>query len=588
MKQFKNISIRKKILISMLVFTLLPIILVAAVATTIPYLTMRDQLIYDHRMSSGWLQDRLSLDVNTILDHFYDFEVDKAVKNDIYQWCVKGEPLNYAAQWQIITLMNTLISMDSRINSIEIHNLSDDSVLIAARSGAHLDVRGARLDRWFARGTGLQSNLVFLREENELLAIHQIHRFDDKLPIAVVVARFRPYQLQNVLDEIKTVPEETILVFNDQNELLEADYGTTWDIGAETVEAVRSELASGERKEGSYHNQFWFYRSVDNGKMQVLLTVPNKTIVDALCPTVASCILVAVIAVAASIICSVVYSKAVSRPIRKLSSEMKNLTLSEYSGNVLESREDEIGILQDSFSHMITRNKELIAQQYQAKIEKRNAQLRALQAQINPHFMYNTLQVIGGMALEKNAPEIYSITLALSDIMRYCLNFSKEMIVLEEEITYLQSYVMIQNERFGGRVHLNLNIAPETQKCLIPKLILQPLAENSFEHGLPEKEGPWLLEIESSLTQDGDLLILVKDNGIGFEKERLDELRKKIRQDTAQVLKSGLHIGLTNVHARIRLRSQNERHGVTITSSPEVGTTIRVLMPAVREGEVSE
>ena len=90
MKQFKNISIRKKILISMLVFTLLPIILVAAVATTIPYLTMRDQLIYDHRMSSGWLQDRLSLDVNTILDHFYDFEVDKAVKNDIYQWCVKG------------------------------------------------------------------------------------------------------------------------------------------------------------------------------------------------------------------------------------------------------------------------------------------------------------------------------------------------------------------------------------------------------------------------------------------------------------------------------------------------------------------
>ena len=267
---------------------------------------------------------------------------------------------------------------------------------------------------------------------------------------------------------------------------------------------------------------------------------------------------------------------------------MKNLTLSEYSGNVLESREDEIGILQDSFSHMITRNKELIAQQYQAKIEKRNAQLRALQAQINPHFMYNTLQVIGGMALEKNAPEIYSITLALSDIMRYCLNFSKEMIVLEEEITYLQSYVMIQNERFGGRVHLNLNIAPETQKCLIPKLILQPLAENSFEHGLPEKEGPWLLEIESSLTQDGDLLILVKDNGIGFEKERLDELRKKIRQDTAQVLKSGLHIGLTNVHARIRLRSQNERHGVTITSSPEVGTTIRVLMPAAREGEVSE
>lgn len=587
MKQFKNISIRKKILISMLIFTLLPIILVAAVATTITYQTMRDQIIYDHRMSSGWLQDRLSLDMNTIQDRFYDFEVDKAVKNDIYQWCVKGETLNYSAQWRIITLMNTLISMDSRINSIEIHNLSDNSVLVAARSGAHLDVRGNQLDRWFARDEGLQSNLMFMREENELLAFHQIHRFDDKLPIAVVVARFRPYRLQNILDEIKTVPEETILVFNDQNELLEADYGTTWSMDSRTVETIRSELASGERKEDSYNEQFWFYRSVDNGKIQVLLTVPNKTIVDALYPTVASCILVAFVAVMASVICSTVYSKAVSRPIRKLSSEMKNVTLNEYSGSVLESRGDEIGILQDSFNHMIARNRELIAQQYQAKIEKRNAQLRALQAQINPHFMYNTLQVIGGMALEKDAPEIYSITLALSDIMRYCLNFSREMIVLEEEITYLQSYVMIQNERFGGRVHLKLNIAPETQKCLIPKLILQPLAENSFEHGLPEKEGPWLLEIESSLTMESDLLILVKDNGVGLEKECLDELRKKIRQDTTQVLKSGSHIGLTNVHARIRLRSQNEMHGVAITSSPEVGTTIRVLMPAMLEGEVS-
>ncbi|WP_130837847.1 sensor histidine kinase [Lachnoclostridium sp. Marseille-P6806] len=587
MKQFKNISIRKKILISMLIFTLLPIILVAAVATTITYQTMRDQIIYDHRMSSGWLQDRLSLDMNTIQDRFYDFEVDKAVKNDIYQWCVKGETLNYSAQWRIITLMNTLISMDSRINSIEIHNLSDDSVLVAARSGAHLDVRGNQLDRWFARDEGLQSNLMFMREENELLAIHQIHRFDDKLPIAVVVARFRPYQLQNILDEIKTVPEETILVFNDQNELLEADYGTTWNMDSRTVEAVRSELASGERKEESCNEQFWFYRSVNNGKIQVLLTVPNKTIVDALYPTVASCILVAVVAVMASIICSTVYSKAVSRPIRQLSSEMKNVTLNEYSGSILENRGDEIGILQDSFNHMIARNRELIAQQYQAKIEKRNAQLRALQAQINPHFMYNTLQVIGGMALEKGAPEIYSITLALSDIMRYCLNFSKEMIALEEEITYLQSYVIIQNERFDGRVHLKLSIAPETQKCLIPKLILQPLAENSFEHGLPEKEGPWLLEIESSLTKESDLLILVKDNGVGLEKERLDELREKIRQDTTQVLKSGSHIGLANVHARIRLRSQNEMHGVTIASSPEAGTTIRVLMPAVLEGEVS-
>jgi sensor histidine kinase YesM len=568
----------------MLAFTLIPIILVAAVATSITYKTMRDQLIYDHRMSSGWLQDRLSLELNGMMDQFYEFEVNKEVKHDILNWCTKGESLNYTAQWRIITLMNTLISMDSRINSIEIFNLSNQEALVAERSGAQLSVRGDKLEKWYERDQTLQSNMVFLRDTNEVMVFHQVHRFDDKHPIAIVVMRLRPYQLQSILDEIKTVPEETILVFNDQNELIEADYGTNWDMSSDIIESIRRELAEGERKEGSYDEQFWFYRSVNGGKLQVLLTVPNQTIVDALLPTVASCILVAIIAVIASIICSVVYSRAVSRPIRKLSDEMKTITLNEYSGTLLESREDEIGILQDSFNHMIERNKELIAQQYQTKIEKRNAQLRALQAQINPHFMYNTLQVIGGMALDKDAPEIYTITLALSDILRYSLNFSKEMIQLTEEIKYLQSYVMIQNERFGGKVHLVLDLAPETRQCLIPKLILQPLAENSFEHGLLNKDGDWVISVASEITDSGDLQILVKDNGVGFEKDRLEEIQRKLHQDTAQVLKSGSHIGLANVHTRIKLRGQNERHGVTISSSPDAGTTIKVLMPANWEG----
>ncbi len=462
MTRFRNISIRKKILVSMLAFTLIPIILVATVATMITYKTMRDQLIYDHRMSSGWLQGRLDLELVKMMNQFYEFEVDKDVKADILGWCTKDIDLDYSARWRLITIMNTIISLDSRINSIELYNLVSDEVLIAERSGAYLDYTGDKLKRWFNRSEAMQSNLVYLREGNEILAIHRIHRFDDNMPIAMVMMHLRSYQLQDILDEIKTVPEETILILNDQNEVLEADYGTGWEMDAEVVEGIRKDLSEGERKEMSHSGQFWFYRTVSNGKLQILLTVPNHTIVDALFPTVASSIVVAIIAVIASIICSIVYSRAISRPIRKLSDEMRNLTLNEYSGSTLESREDEIGILQESFNHMISRNQELIAQRYQSKLEKRNAQLRALQAQINPHFMYNTLQVIGGMALEKDVPEVYSITLALSDIMHYSLNFSKEMVCLEEEVTYLQSYVIIQKERFGGKVGLNLKPSPAT------------------------------------------------------------------------------------------------------------------------------
>lgn len=583
MTRFRNISIRKKILVSMLAFTLIPILLVSIVAITITYKTMRDQLIYDHRMSSGWLQDRLAVENSDMMDRFYEFEVDKDVKADILRWCTQDGSLDYSARWRIITVMNTVISMDSNINSIELFNMAENEVLIAERSGARVDESGERLTQWEQRGDALQSNQAFLRSGNEILACHQIHRFDDKQPIALVVFHLRPYHLEGILDEIKTVPEETILVFNDQNEVMVADYGTDWNMDTGLVEGIRRELAEGDRKEASYDDQFRFYRSVSGGKMQILLTIPNQTIVDALFPTVASSIFVAIIAVLASVVCSVVYSKAISRPIRDLSEEMKTITLNEYSGSTLESREDEIGILQDSFNHMITRNKELIAQQYQAKLEKRNAQLRALQAQINPHFMYNTLQVIGGMALEKDAPEVYSVTLALSDILRYSLNFSKEMVCLEEEVEYLKSYVMIQNERFGGKVQLKLELEPDTRKCLIPKLILQPLAENSFEHGLLNKAGDWLLTVESHTTPEGDLLICIKDNGIGFDSERLAQIREKIELDTVKALNSGSHIGLANVHARIKLRSAKEGHGVSIDSSPETGTTVSVRMPALYE-----
>ena len=583
MTRFRNISIRKKILVSMLAFTLIPILLVSIVAITITYKTMRDQLIYDHRMSSGWLQDRLAVENSDMMDRFYEFEVDKDVKADILRWCTQDGSLDYSARWRIITVMNTVISMDSNINSIELFNMAENEVLIAERSGARVDESGERLTQWEQRGDALQSNQAFLRSGNEILACHQIHRFDDKQPIALVVFHLRPYHLEGILDEIKTVPEETILVFNDQYEVMVADYGTDWNMDTGLVEGIRRELAEGDRKEASYDDQFWFYRSVSGGKMQILLTIPNQTIVDALFPTVASSIFVAIIAVLASVVCSVVYSKAISRPIRDLSEEMKTITLNEYSGSTLESREDEIGILQDSFNHMITRNKELIAQQYQAKLEKRNAQLRALQAQINPHFMYNSLQVIGGMALEKDAPEVYSVTLALSDILRYSLNFSKEMVCLEEEVEYLKSYVMIQNERFGGKVQLKLELEPDTRKCLIPKLILQPLAENSFEHGLLNKAGDWLLTVESHTTPEGDLLICIKDNGIGFDSERLAQIREKIELDTVKALNSGSHIGLANVHARIKLRSAKEGHGVSIDSSPETGTTVSVRMPALYE-----
>jgi two-component system, sensor histidine kinase YesM len=198
--------------------------------------------------------------------------------------------------------------------------------------------------------------------------------------------------------------------------------------------------------------------------------------------------------------------------------------------------------------------------------------------------MYNTLQVIGGMALKKSAPEIYAVTVALSDILRYSLNFSREMVPLQEEIKYLQSFLKIQNERFANRINLQMDIPDDLMNLQIPKLILQPILENTFEHGLADKKGEWLISIHGSITPNGDLSLVISDNGMGIRPDRLAQIREELARGAEKAIDSGTHIGLNNVNARIRLRCSGGEYGITVESEDSVGTTVTVLMKAVREG----
>lgn len=172
------------------------------------------------------------------------------------------------------------------------------------------------------------------------------------------------------------------------------------------------------------------------------------------------------------------------------------------------------------------------------------------------------------------------MTVALSDIMRYSLNFSKEMVPLAEEMKYLQSYLAIQNQRFDQRIELQVNLPEKALDCHILKLILQPLIENSFEHGLVDKQGEWHIEIAGECTEDGDLILSVSDNGLGIPEWRLKQIREELSRSAEQALGTGSHIGLCNVDSRIRIRYPGGSYGVAIESSPGNGTTVWVHMRA--------
>lgn len=603
MKRTKNLSIQKKLFVGMLMISVFIIVIITGSAMVNTYDAMREQLIYNRRMSIGWLRDRLELELSDYQELFYEFEVNKNYKTNIQEWCFQEKDLDYESRWQLITAMNEVISLDSNLNSMEIYNLKSGEVLIAERMGASLEKTGERLAFWNARQEKkLQTNMVFFRTEKEILIAHQMHRFSDKEPYALIVMHIRPYELMGILEDIKMTSDESVLIVNDEDAWIEADYGELSQDDFPQVQTVSEKMRESGKNEFFLNGHFWFYREIGSSKLKVLLSVPDHVIMDSLRDTLMVALSVGVIILLLSMAVSVLFSRVFSKPIIRLSAKMRHFTLNDMQQDKVkqqdefvntEETENEITILQNSFDIMVERNQRLIAQEYQRELETREAQVHALQAQINPHFMYNVMQMIGGMALKKDAPEIYRVTTALGDLMRYCLNFARETVPLSQELHYLQSYCMLQNERFDRRIQLNVDIEDELQDILIPKLILQPILENSFHHGLASKSGEWNLAVKGELypseSESGEkevLVLTVMDNGMGIEENRLKEIQENLKQDAQYALKSDAHIGLANVDARIRLMYPDGDYGVVIDSKEGEGTTIQIKMEAKYKSEL--
>lgn len=581
----KGLTLKQKMFWGMAGISIGLVLLVTLFAMKTTYDSLYEQVISIRHMSIGWLEERLELSLKEYSDQFYSLEVDKDTKADIQQWCQPGGELNYAARWRLITAINAIISMNANIHSIELYNLQNDTVLTAKRSGASLDQTENRLDIWKSRDPSLQTNMVLMRDGGDILVMHQINRFETNTPLALAVMRVKPAAFVDLLNNIRSSTDESLLMLNDAGQLVASAGNEEIAWNEAEYDKLYTSLSEAGTKEIKYEDNYLFTRTASRGKLRILQLVPGRVITSPISKTLWVGLLAALFGLLGALGLALLFTRIVSRPIIQLAEKMQHVTIREYSARESAGlRTDEIGLLEDSFHLMMIRNQELIAQKFQTKIEMRSAQLRALQAQINPHFLYNTLQSIGGMALKKNAPEIYAMTVDLSDILRYSLSFSKEMVPLKEEIKYLDSYLSIQNGRFGNRIKISRDIGPECLEVLIPKLILQPMAENSLEHGLAEKPGAWELSLHARIVHEGDMLLTITDNGLGMSKERLQYIREELGKGAENAIAAGAHIGLNNVNSRIRLKF-GAPYGVGVDSQPGTGTTITLLIRAAGEGD---
>jgi two-component system sensor histidine kinase YesM len=272
--------------------------------------------------------------------------------------------------------------------------------------------------------------------------------------------------------------------------------------------------------------------------------------------------------------------RTISNPIIALSGKMRRVKEGDFSVRVPVAVQDEIGVLSEVFNEMAERIDELIKTNYLANLRQKEAAIKSLQAQINPHFLYNTMESIRTLAVLNDDYDTARMIATLGSYLRFKLHGGSRWISLAEELENVRNYIAIMQMKYEWTIHLHTDIDTNLPRCRIIKLILQPIVENAILHGFNEHEGDGFIWIQAKL-DEGNLIIEVQDNGCGMDEQRLLEIRGILQ---AQGTDDGENIGLKNVHDRIRLEF-GELFGLMIGSAPQNGTTVRLILPALAETE---
>jgi two-component system, sensor histidine kinase YesM len=284
------------------------------------------------------------------------------------------------------------------------------------------------------------------------------------------------------------------------------------------------------------------------------------------------------------------------RPLRQLVSGMRRMREGNFDTRLQVRTNDELGFISENFNDMAHNINSLIQEVYERQLNAREAELTALQAQLNPHFLHNTLDTIYWKLYLQDDKDTARLVVSLSDMLRYALEPVDTHTTLQEEMTQTRNYLTIQSTRFGQDLETVVQVEDSILKAPVPRLILQPLVENAFAHGFADKAEGKALVIRAfriPLDQGEAIRIEIMDNGKGMTEDEIMKLLQQAKESGSsapydqQVISGGkrrIPIGLRNVVRRIKLLF-GDPYGVSIESKPDAGTCLRLTLPLPLEAE---
>lgn len=387
-----------------------------------------------------------------------------------------------------------------------------------------------------------------------------------------VIATIVKDNFDNILKGLGKEQEGVIYVMDDFREIV---YFSSESYSEEIVSAGKALFRMEEPRVSMEKDSFYYLDYNDYYDLYIMYRQPTGFLNHMRGDVLGIAVVSGIFSIFACLFLSYYFSRLIYKPIQRMQLAIGEIKQGNYEVQIEVNSDDELGQLSESFNvmsrHLIDNTERLI----QRERELSDSNIKMMQAQLNPHFLYNTLDTMKWMAKENGMPELVSMASNLAQILRMSIS-AKPIIRLSQEVVLVEAYAEIQKIRFEDKFELLVDIPEELEDCLLPKLTLQPIVENAVIHGLAEREAGMVL-VQAQSPESGVLQILVQDDGVGMTKEEVERL-----SETGRRAKEGTpgheSIGYNNVDAIIRLH-YGEQYGLRAESERGVGTKVYLTLP---------
>lgn len=466
------------------------------------------------------------------------------------------------------------ISRDSSVHDtslLSLHSLTEYENALSAQG----DIKWARV------ASGKQQSLYLLNKTDKIVAYRELYNLAKTQRLAFLAIGMDASEFSNICSAALQEENEGIVVMDSTGqEFVRSGYiddAVFADIQSESAQLqMKTDDKNMLRKDGYYI----FYSRNEISGVQVYYFSPQENWTAKIQETIYYPIALALVILICAIPLSTMISKIVFRSTDRLCKSMEKFRKGDFSQQVPVTSNDEIGELSRSFNEMVHDIRVLIDKNYVMALRERESELDALQAQINPHFLYNVMDSLYWQAESAVNDELAENILAFSKLFRLLLSHGKSRIHVSQEIELVQCYLQIQKMRFDERITYTVTADDKMLNYIIPKLTIQPFVENAIVHGLEKQAEGGIVNVTGYIDKNY-LMFIIEDNGAGMPQEEADRILFAAESDKYSNSRIG-HYAIRNIKERLMLH-YGDNYMLEITSAPGKGTTVRIGIPAQNE-----